>query len=191
MKGNWRKDYFKNDNPIVLELGCGKGEYTVNLAIQNPSINYIGIDSKGARLWRGCRNSIDNQLDNVAFVRTHIEQIEQLFAPGEISEIWITFPDPQLRKERKRLTCPRFLKHYRNILATDSLIHLKTDNIPLYDYTLRVIRSAGHKLLFHTNDLYGDDVQDVASSIQTFYEKMFLEQGMKITYLRFRLNHIE
>ncbi len=190
LKGNWNGNYFKKAGPIVLELGCGKGEYTVNLAIKNPGVNYIGIDSKGARLWRGCRSAIDNQLDNVAFIRTHIEQIEQIFAPGEVSEIWITFPDPQPSKVNKRLTSPRFLNRYHKILAPGSLIHLKTDNVPLFKYTLNVIKSEQHELIFKTDDLYANNTENAASSIQTFYEKIFLGQGLKITYLCFRLNRL-
>jgi tRNA (guanine-N7-)-methyltransferase len=189
LKGKWSEKYFENNHPIVLELGCGKGEYTVALAEKNRQINYIGIDNKGARLWRGCKNSIEKKLSNVCFIRTRIEQIERLFAPGEISEIWITFPDPQPRssRESKRLTSPRFLAHYKNILQPASIIHLKTDNTGLFEYTLETISNQGHELLFHSFDLYGLNLDDAASSVQTFYEKMFLEQGIPIKYLRFRL----
>lgn len=189
LKGKWAEKYFENNHSIVLELGCGKGEYTVALAEKNNQINYIGIDNKGARLWRGCKNSIEKNLSNVCFIRTRIEQIERLFAPGEISEIWITFPDPQPRssRESKRLTAPRFLAHYKNILKPESIIHLKTDNTGLFEYTLETISNQGHELLFHSFDLYGLNLEDEASSVQTFYEKMFLEQGIPIKYLRFRL----
>jgi len=189
LKGNWAEKYFENNHPIVLELGCGKGEYTVALAEKHRQTNYIGIDNKGARLWRGCKNAIEKNLSNVCFIRTRIEQIESLFAPGEISEIWITFPDPQPRssRESKRLTAPRFLAHYKNILQPASIIHLKTDNTGLFEYTLETISNQSHELLFHSFDLYGLNLEDEASSVQTFYEKMFLEQDIPIKYLRFRL----
>jgi tRNA (guanine-N7-)-methyltransferase len=188
-KGNWASKFFNNNYPITLELGCGKGEYTLALAKKNREKNFIGIDNKGARLWRGCKNALEQQLGNVGFIRTKIELIERFFAPGEISEIWITFPDPQPRSSRelKRLTSPRFLKHYAAIMKPGSIIHLKTDNTPLFEYTLEVIREHGHKLLFHSFDLYGLDLEDDASSVQTFYEQMFLAQDMKIKYLRFSL----
>jgi len=189
LKGNWASKYFHNDHPIVLELGCGKGEYTVSLAEKDRKKNYIGIDNKGARLWRGCKNALEKNLNNVCFIRTRIELIERFFAPGEISEIWITFPDPQPgSRERKRLTSPRFLAHYQNILKPGSTIHLKTDNTPLFEYTLETIKEQGHRLLFHSFDLYGMNLNDDASSVQTFYEKMFLEQGIGIKYLRFALH---
>lgn len=189
LKGNWAAKYFENQQPIVLELGCGKGEYTVALAEKNKHSNYIGIDNKGARLWRGCKNAIARNLQNVCFIRTRIELIERFFAPGEINEIWITFPDPQPRnsREKKRLTSPRFLAHYKKILKPGSIIHLKTDNTGLFEYTLDTIREQGHELIFHSFDLYNLNLEDDASSVQTFYEKMFLEQEIKIKYLRFRL----
>jgi tRNA (guanine-N7-)-methyltransferase len=189
LKGKWSEKYFGNNNPVVLELGCGKGEYTVSLAEKNKDQNFIGIDNKGARLWRGCKTAIEKNLSNVCFIRTRIELIERFFAPGEISEIWITFPDPQVRssRERKRLTSPRFLAHYQKILEPGSIIHLKTDNTQLFEYTLETIASQKHELLFHTFDLYGLNLDDDASSVQTFYEKMFLEQQIRIKYLRFRI----
>lgn len=188
LKGHWAEKYFHNDHPIVLELGCGKGEYTVSLATKDKGKNYIGLDNKGARLWRGCKNAIENGLENVCFIRTRIELIERFFMHSEIDEIWITFPDPQPgSRERKRLTSPRFLAHYSNILKPGSIIHLKTDNLPLFEYTLETIRDQGHRLLFHSSDLYGMNLNDDASSVQTFYEKMFLEQGTSIKYLRFTL----
>lgn len=193
LKGKWASKYFGNTHPIVLELGCGKGEYTVSLAEKNTLLNFVGIDNKGARLWRGCKNAIEKHLENVCFIRTRIEQIERFFAPGEISEIWITFPDPQpgSSRERKRLTSPRFLNHYRNIIKTESIIHLKTDNAPLFEYTLETIALHGHQLLFHSFDLYGLNLNDDASGVQTFYEKMFLEQGTSIKYLRFKLKQTQ
>lgn len=189
LKGFWAEKYFGNNHPIILELGCGKGEYTVSLGERNPDINYIGIDNKGARLWRGCKTAIEKNLDNVCFIRTRIELIERFFAPGEISEIWITFPDPQpgSSRVRKRLTSPRYLDSYKNITKPGSIIHLKTDNSGLFEYTLETITQQGHELLFHSFDLYGLNLNDDASGVQTFYEKMFLDQGISIKYLRFRL----
>lgn len=189
LKGKWAEKFFGNNNPVILELGCGKGEYTIALAEKNPHLNYTGIDNKGARLWRGCKTAIEKELGNVCFIRTRIELIEKLFAQDEVSEIWITFPDPQPgARERKRLTSPRFQAHYKNILKPASIIHLKTDNTPLFEYTLETIEEQGHELLFHSFDLYGLNLEDNASSVQTFYEKMFLEQKIKIKYLRFRLH---
>lgn len=189
LRGKWNTDFFKNDNPIVLELGCGKGEYTVNLAKKYPNKNFIGIDIKGARLWRGCKTSNEDKMTNVAFLRTRIQLIEQFFAQNEVSEIWITFPDPQLKKPNKRLTCERFLSYYKNIAKTNTVIHLKTDSYELYDYTLNeVILQGNYKVLFNTDDLYSSDFQDDVKSVRTFYEQMFLNEGKKITYLQFLLN---
>ncbi|MBR4301750.1 MAG: tRNA (guanosine(46)-N7)-methyltransferase TrmB [Bacteroidales bacterium] len=189
LRGKWNTDFFKNDNPIVLELGCGKGEYTVNLAKKYPNKNFIGIDIKGARLWRGCKTSNEDKMTNVAFLRTRIQLIEQFFAQNEVSEIWITFPDPQLKKPNKRLTCERFLSYYKNIAKTNTVIHLKTDSYELYDYTLNeVIPQGNYKVLFNTDDLYSSDFQDDVKSVRTFYEQMFLNEGKKITYLQFLLN---
>lgn len=189
LKGKWAEKYFGNDHPIILELGCGKGEYTVSLGERNRNTNYIGIDNKGARLWRGCKTAIEKNLDNVFFIRTRIELIERFFAPGEISEIWITFPDPQpgSSRVRKRLTSPRYLGSFKNITKPASIIHLKTDNTGLFEYTLETIEQLGLELLFHSYDLYGLNLNDDASGVQTFYEKMFLNQGISIKYLRFRL----
>ncbi len=190
LKGRWHAGFFKNENPIIVELGCGKGEYTVGLARQNPANNYIGLDIKGARMWRGLKTARDEQLKNVAFVRTRIELIEHFFAPGEVSEIWITFPDPQARKSRahKRLTSPRFLNRYREILKPNGMIHLKTDDTPLYEDTLEVIEEGRHRLLFHTHDLYKQPGDLVVKKIRTFYEQMWLEQGLSIKYIQFSLN---
>ena len=189
LRGKWNTDFFENDNPIVLELGCGKGEYTVNLAKKYPNKNFIGIDIKGARLWRGCKTSNEDKMTNVAFLRTRIQLIEQFFAQNEVSEIWITFPDPQLKKPNKRLTCERFLSYYKNIAKTNTVIHLKTDSYELYDYTLNeVIPQGNYKVLFNTDDLYSSDFQDDVKSVRTFYEQMFLNEGKKITYLQFLLN---
>jgi len=188
LKGKWNENFFKNDNPIVLELGCGKGEYTVGLAKKYPNKNFIGIDIKGARLWRGCKTSNEDKMTNVAFVRTHIQMIESYFAENEVSEIWITFPDPQLKKPNKRLTCERFLKLYKNILKQDGIVHLKTDSQELYEYTKdEVLIPSKREILYNTNDLYNSDFKEDVIEIQTFYESMYLKIGKPITYLKFKL----
>lgn len=186
-RGRW-KEYFGNDNPIVLELGCGKGEYTLALSRENGNRNYIGVDIKGARLWRGAKTSNEEQMKNVAFLRTRIEMINRFFAPEEVSEIWITFPDPQPKKPMKRLTCERFLEYYRQLLKPGSFIHLKTDSRELYDYTMEeVIAPAGYEVEFHTPDLYNSGYGGMATAVQTFYESMFLKEGKPITYIKFRI----
>ena len=189
LKGRWREDMFHNDHPIVLELGCGKGEYTVALAERFPEKNYIGIDIKGARLWKGAKYATQHEMGNVAFIRTRIEFISSLFAPGEINEIWITFADPQERKARKRLTHPRFLERYRTLLAPQGVIHLKTDSRLLHHFTLETVRQNGLSLIEACEDIYGTGRADDLLSIQTFYEKNFRAQGIPITYLAFRLDH--
>jgi tRNA (guanine-N7-)-methyltransferase len=190
LKGKWHDDFFGNNNPIVIEIGCGKGEYTVNLATKYPDTNFIGLDKKGARLWRGGKISKENQLSNVAFIRTRIEQIEHLFAPGEVDEIWITFPEPQPSKAKKRFTSPQFIAHFRNILKPEGIIHLKTDSDLFYGFTLSVIKDAHHDLLYSNADLYLNPedpmIKDVIA-VQTFYEKMWLAEGFKIKYLEFKL----
>jgi tRNA (guanine-N7-)-methyltransferase len=190
LKGKWRTDFFKNTNPIVLELGCGKGEYTVGLGEKYPEKNFIGVDIKGARIWRGLRRTREKNLKNVAFLRTRISNINLFFASNEVDEIWITFPDPQPKKEHKRLTCQRFLDNYKKLLAPDGIIHLKTDDTMLYDYTLNdVINDGTHKLLLHSDDLYKEGSPHLeVKEIQTFYEQMWLEMGKKIKYIRFQLN---
>jgi tRNA (guanine-N7-)-methyltransferase len=190
LKGKWHHDFFKNDNPIVLELGCGKGEYTVGLAAANPHINYIGVDIKGARMWRGLTTAHEKGLDNVAFLRTRIELITHFFGKDEVSEIWITFPDPQLQnsRERKRLTSQRFLDYYTHFLRPSGIIHLKTDSTLLYDYTLEVIEQGQHTLHYHTPDLYATDEDLTVKKIRTFYEQMWLNQGLTIKYIQFSLN---
>ena len=188
LKGRWHEQFFGNENPIVLELGCGKGEYTVALARKYPEKNFIGIDIKGARLWRGCKTSNEEGLKNVAFIRTRIQLIEQFFAHGEVSEIWVTFPDPQPKKPNKRLTSERFLSYYKNILRPDSTIHLKTDSYELYDYTLNeVIPQGNYQVVFATNDLYGTPCDLEVCEVRTFYESMFLKEGKKITYIQFKI----
>lgn len=188
LKGNWHRDMFHNDHPIVLELGCGKGEYTVALGERFPEKDYIGIDIKGARLWKGAKYATEHAMPNVAFLRTRVEFIESLFAPGEISEIWITFADPQERKPRKRLTHPRFLESYRRLLAPDGVIHLKTDSRLLHHFTRETVLQNGLTLIEACEDIYGTGRADDLLSIQTFYEKNFLAQGIPITYLAFRLD---
>lgn len=191
LKGNWRKHFFKNDNPIVLELGCGKGEYTVGLAKNFPEKNYLGIDIKGARIWAGASQALEEKLINVGFLRIRIDWIEMCFNSNEVDEIWITFPDPQIKKNRttKRLTHPIFLKKYNNILKSNSKIHLKTDSQFLHGFTLGVISGQNHTLEDSTEDLYNSVELRDCSKIQTFYENMFLNKGMPITYLRFLLNY--
>ena len=188
LKGRWGTEFFGNSHPIILELGCGKGEYTVGLARQSPQENFLGIDIKGARMWRGAVTARDEGLKNVGFLRTRIEVIDSFFADDEISGIWITFPDPQptRRRARKRLTHPRFLEKYQRMLKEGGVIHLKTDNRPLYEYTLRVVEMNGMTVEEHTPDLYTDHRDGVAAAIQTYYEKQFLGEGKKICYLRFR-----
>jgi len=189
LKGNWHRGWFGNDRPIIVELGCGKGEYTVGLAEKFPEKNFIGIDIKGARLWKGARESYHRNIPNAAFLRTRIEFIESFFAPGEIDEIWITFPDPQpkRKREKKRLPGPVFLNIYRRILKDNGIIHLKTDNRELFDYALSVVKANSLELISSSNDLYNQFPDDPLLSIRTFYEEKFLEQGIPITYLAFRL----
>ncbi len=189
-KGNW-KNYFPGQQPLILELGCGKGEYTVNLASKKPSYNYIGIDIKGARLWKGAKMAISQNLHNVAFIRTNVELLTSVFDKNEISEIWLPFPDPQEKKSRirKRLISSRFLNIYKTFLVDNGIIHLKTDNANLYQYALEIMELNSLDILASTNDLYNSELADDILSIQTFYEKQFLEQGKKICYLKFKLPH--
>lgn len=189
LKGNWRSNFFKNDNPIVLELGCGKGEYTVNLAKRYPDKNFIGIDIKGARFWRGAKTAVEENLLNVAFIRTQIELVDLIFDEGEVDEIWITFPDPQIkyRRTKHRMTNPDFLQKYRKILKPDGVVNLKTDSEFMHGYTLGVLGALNEHIELSQHDVYGDQsMPDDVTSIQTFYEKQYLEEGKKITYLRFR-----
>ena len=189
IKGNWGRDMFHNQNPIVLELGCGKGEYTISLAERFPERNFIGIDIKGARLWKGAKYATENAMPNVAFLRTRIEFIESLFAPGEVSEIWITFADPQEKKARKRLTSPGFLNRYARFLAPGGVVHLKTDSRLLHFYTEELCRQNSMTILASDDDIYGHGVADEILSIKTFYESSFLAKGIPITYLAFRLDN--
>lgn len=185
MKGKWNKSFFKNDNPIVLELGCGKGEYTVGLAKLFPDKNFIGIDIKGARMWTGAKQVLEENLSNVAFLRTHIELIDYFFSMGEVSEIWITFPDPQMSKVNKRMTSSRFMKLYCKIMKNGGLIHLKTDSNFMYTYTNEIIKENQLPILIKTEDLYHSNIVDPILSIQTFYEQQWLDRGLNIKYIRF------
>jgi len=190
LKGNWNKQYFKNNRPIVLELGCGKGEYTLGLSKRYPEKNFIGIDIKGARIWRGAKTALQEQRNNIAFVRMQIELIEKVFAPDEVAEVWITFPDPQIKYKRTkhRLTNPDFLKRYQNILKEDGVIHLKTDSEFLHGYTIGLLQGLGHDILYAHHNIYVNTyAPEEVVNIQTFYEKQFLKQGKAITYLKFRL----
>ncbi len=190
LKGNW-SSHFKNDSPIVLELGCGKGEYTVELAKRNPNKNYVGVDIKGARFWRGAKSALEQELDNVAFLRTQIELIDCFFDHGEVDEIWITFPDPQIKYKRTkhRLTNPLFLEKYRQILKEDGIVHLKTDSEFMHGYTLGLLQGAGYKIEYANHDVYRNEGSPAeVLEIQTFYEKQYLEEGKPITYIQFRIN---
>lgn len=184
LKGKWN-EYFGNNHPIVLELGCGKGEYTVGLARTYPEKNFIGVDIKGARMWKGATEALEEKLSNVAFLRTHIELIAYFFAENEVSEIWITFPDPQMKKTNKRLTSTRFMNQYSRILKENGLIHLKSDSLFLYTYTREMIRENGLQLLCDTDDLYHSGMEDKILEIRTFYEQQWLDRGLSIKYLRF------
>lgn len=187
LKGKWCEQYFENDNPIVLELACGKGEYAVEMARFFPEKNFIGIDYKGNRIWRGAKTALEESVNNVAFLRIQIEQILEYFDPDEVSEIWITFPDPQpqLGREKKRLTSPRFLVCYRNILKLGGFVHLKTDDDTLYTYTLAKIVEHNLKLHIATTDLYHSEYTNDILSIKTYYEKKYLQNNKNINYLKF------
>jgi tRNA (guanine-N7-)-methyltransferase len=189
LKGSWNKQFFQNNNPIVLELGCGKGEYSVGLAQKYPEKNFIGVDIKGARMWQGSTKALEQKIDNVCFLRTRIEFIDYCFAQNEVDEIWITFPDPQIKKRRakNRLTHPIFLQRYRRFLKENSLIHLKTDSQFLHGYTLGIIYGCGHTLEDAEHDIYNAKLKRENMEIKTHYEKMFLTKDFRITYLRFRL----
>ena len=197
MRGKWHEEYFHNDNPIVLELGCGRGEYTVGLAAHNPNKNYIGIDIKGARMWAGAKQAELAGMKNVAFLRTNIEMLTHFFAPNEVAEIWITFPDPQMKKATKRLTSTYFMQRYRQLLQQDGLIHLKTDSPFLYTYTQAMVKENGYPLLVDTADLYNteqssgvenqeSDIEE-ARALQTHYEHQWLDRGLTIKYLCWEL----
>lgn len=189
LKGNWRKDFFKNDNPVVLELGCGKGEYSVNLAKAYPEVNFLGIDIKGARFWRGAKTALEENLTNVGFLRTQIELVDNIFDENEVDEIWITFPDPQIKYKRTkhRMTNEDFLQKYKKILKPDGVVHLKTDSEFMHGYTLGLLHGLKLDIEYAHHDVYGSDGAPASvTSIQTFYEQQYLEVGKKITYIRFR-----
>jgi|TARA_R100001039_G_C1848670_1_gene108731 tRNA (guanine-N7-)-methyltransferase len=190
LKGNWNKTYFKNSNPLVLELGCGKGEYTVALAKKYPNKNFIGIDIKGARFWRGAKTALEEGLPNAAFLRTQIELVDDAFANNEVDEIWITFPDPQIKYKRTkhRMTNSGFLKRYKNILKPDGVVNLKTDSEFMHGYTLGLLHGEGHEVLYANHNVYKQEgsPEDV-TGIQTFYESQYLEQNKPITYIRFKI----
>ena len=187
LKGQWSKEHFKNNNPVVLELACGKGEYTVNLAQLFPGKNFIGVDYKGNRIWRGAKTALEEGVDNVAFLRIQIENLLDYFAKGEIDEIWITFPDPQpqLSREKKRLTSPRFLEKYTEVLKPGGYVNLKTDNDGLYAYTAEKIQELKLKEHVNTADLYHSEFADEVLSIKTYYEKKYLADNKNINYLKF------
>ncbi len=190
MKGKWNNKFFKNDNPITLELACGRGEYTIALAEMYPERNFIGVDIKGARIWKGAAAALRENLNNVAFLRTRIEQIDRFFLPEEVSEIWITFPDPFLRKSKanRRLTSTHFLNVYRKILRDNGTIHLKTDEINLYEFSLEVLSSyPAASLQYANDDIYSGKLPIEELNVKTYYEKIHLAQGKKIKYLRFNL----
>ena len=191
MKGHWREQYFHNDNPIVLELGCGKGEYTIELARLYPQVNFIGVDIKGARMHKGAKEALTAGLSNVAFLRTNIEIIDRFFAKDEVQEIWLTFSDPQMKNPRKRLTSTYFMNRYRHFLVDGGLIHLKTDSNFLFTYTTYMVEANHLPLLFRTEDLYHTDGIDEETrkilSIQTFYEAQWIARGLNIRYMKFHL----
>jgi len=194
LKGHWSEEMFSGSKgDIILELGCGKGDYTVALSRRNPDKNYIGVDIKGARLWRGAKTATEENLENVAFLRTRIEFISAFFAPGEISEIWLTFSDPQLKSENSRLCSPIFLERYRRFLKPGGIVRLKTDSQFLHNYCKAVVKVNNLPLLACTSDLYGssepqDGIEPEVREVQTFYEQMFLSQGLPITYMAFKLD---
>jgi len=191
LKNKW-KTQFNNNNPIILELGCGKGEYTIALAKQNPNLNYIGVDIKGARFWRGAKTALEENLTNVAFLRTQIELIDLCFGENEVHEIWITFPDPQIKFKRMkhRLTNPDFLKKYQKILTPKGYAHLKTDSEFLHGYTLGILQEGNHEILYAHHNIYNNaHTPEEATLIKTFYEKQFLEQNKAITYIKFKIKY--
>ncbi|PNQ75090.1 tRNA (guanosine(46)-N7)-methyltransferase TrmB [Hanstruepera neustonica] len=190
LKGNWNRDFFKNENPIVLELGCGKGEYSVALAKKYPEKNFIGVDIKGARFWRGAKTAIEEGIANVGFLRTQIELIDWAFNKHEVDEIWITFPDPQIKYKRTkhRMTNSEFLKRYKTILKPDGIVNLKTDSEFMHGYTLGLLHGEGHEVLYANHNVYKQEGSpEEVTGIQTFYESQYLEQNKPITYIRFKI----
>lgn len=189
LKGKWGEQFFGNNNPVVLELGCGKGEYTVGLAALFPEKNFIGIDIKGARMWTGAKDSWQKGMTNVAFLRTNIEMLKHFFAPGEVSEIWLTFPDPQMKKVTKRLTATNFMKTYQEFVTESGIVHLKTDSNFLFTYTRTMVAENQYEVLFSSDDLYGSDLNDPILGIKTYYEQQWLGRGISIKYLKFKLTN--
>ncbi|MCB0432913.1 MAG: tRNA (guanosine(46)-N7)-methyltransferase TrmB, partial [Mangrovimonas sp.] len=190
LKGKWNEAFFKNNAPLVLELGCGKGEYSVGLAKKFPDKNFIGIDIKGARFWRGAKTAQEENMNNVAFLRAQIELIDFAFAENEVDEIWITFPDPQIKYKRTkhRLTNSDFLKKYKRILKLDGVVNLKTDSEFMHGYTLGLLHGQGHEVVYANNDVYHQEGSpEEVTAIQTFYESQYLEQGKPITYIKFKI----
>lgn len=190
LRGKWNQDYFKNINPIVLELGCGKGEYSVGLAEKYPNKNFIGIDLKGARFWRGAKTAVETGLKNVAFIRTQIELINHIFDENEVDEIWITFPDPQIKYKRTkhRMTNSQFLKLYKKVLKPEGVINLKTDSEFMHGYTLGLLHGEGHEVIYSNHNVYvNEGSPEEVTSLQTFYEKQYLEINKAITYIRFKI----
>ncbi|WP_026979136.1 tRNA (guanosine(46)-N7)-methyltransferase TrmB [Flavobacterium tegetincola] len=190
MKGKWSSDFFKNDHPIIVELGCGKGEYSVGLAERYPEKNFIGIDVKGARFWRGAKTAVDSEMHNVAFIRTQIELLDFVFAENEIDEIWITFPDPQIKYKRTkhRMTNSEFLQLYKKVLKKDGVVNLKTDSEFMHGYTLGLLHGEGHEVLYANHNVYKNEGSpEIVTAIQTFYEKQYLEVNKAITYIRFKI----
>ena len=190
LKGNWNAVVFKNNNPLVLELGCGRGEYSVELAKRYPNKNFIGIDIKGARFWRGAKTALEEDIHNVAFLRTQIELVDYAFAKQEVDEIWITFPDPQIKYKRTkhRMTNSEFLKRYKTILKPDGVVNLKTDSEFMHGYTLGLLHGEGHEVLYANHNVYKQEGSpDEVTSIQTYYESQYLEQNKPITYIRFKI----
>lgn len=188
-KGKWNQLFFKRDAPIVLELGCGKGEYTVGLAAMFPDKNFIGVDIKGARMWTGAKDAFQKGMNNVAFLRTNIEMIHHFFDKGEVSEIWLTFPDPQMKKVTKRLTATNFMRIYQHFLKENGIIHLKTDSNFMYTYTQEMVKENHYPIVFSTDDLYQSDFQDPILGIKTYYEQQWLGRGLSIKYISFILEH--
>lgn len=189
MRGQWSRAFFGNDNPVVLEIGCGKGEYTVSQALENPDKNFIGIDVKGERLWRGAKTSIEKGINNTAFIRMQAQKLNLFFAPNEVSEIWITFPDPQLQKPKtkKRLTAEKFLDIYKTILNEDGCVHLKTDNAFFFEFSVETIQKYGCPIKSKCTDIHGkpNEVDAVVTRIMTYYEEMYVKKGHPINYLKF------
>lgn len=194
MKGKWHSDFFKNDNPIVLELGCGRGEYTVGMGKKFPNKNFIGIDIKGARLWRGAKTGVEDNMSNIGFIRTRVDFIEHFFAKNEVSEIWLTFSDPQPKKPRKRLSSKLFIDRYRKLLKPDGIVHMKTDSDLLFESTQDEIKEHGYKQTFCSFDLYGEGIENFDEdtkeilNIKTFYEDIWTKKGSIIKYCKFKID---